>query len=119
MQITWKNSISEKLKKSGHIKYGTHTHTHTLSLSPLTPSPPPSLTDEGVTVLVKALFVLALRRLAHQRVGDGPRDSGGVAAIVLQPLGNVRSLHLELLKLTHVKNELVRVETCREGGVYM
>ena len=64
-------------------------HTHTVCIIITKP-----LTYESIAVLVKHFFVLALRWLAHQRVLHGPRESGGVATVVLETLGDVCSLDL-------------------------
>ena len=65
------------------------THAHTVCIIITKP-----LTYESIAVLVKHFFVLALCWLAHQRVLHGPRESGGVATVVLETLGDVCSLDL-------------------------
>ena len=72
------------------------------------------LTDQCVAVFVQHFLVLALSGLAHECVVDGPGEGGGVAAVVLETFGNVDSFNLlGSLKLAHVQNELMGIETCR------
>ena len=77
---------------------------------------PYKLTDECFTVLVQHLFVFALSGLTHQGVGDWPRQSRGMAAVVLETLGDVlcpdRCTGLEF---THIQNELMSIETLKES----
>ncbi len=71
--------------------------------------------DERVGEAVELGLALRLRRLDHQRVGDGPRHGGRVEAVVLQAFGNVGRLDAgAVAQRAHVEDELVRAAP---GGV--
>ncbi|KUI56020.1 hypothetical protein VP1G_10792 [Cytospora mali] len=71
-----------------HLQHVTRArHLALLDLPDLLPN-----ANEGIHEPVQLLLGLALGRLDHERVGDGPAHGRRVEAVVLQPLGDVDGL---------------------------
>lgn len=84
----------QKKQWSGDKNLAQRLVTKSISRDACTQNRPRALTDEGVAVVVQHGLVLALGRLHHERVHDGPRESGSVHAVVLETLADVCGFNL-------------------------